>query len=75
MSRKQELNERAVRDATQRASAIIANDTRIIVRGHSTSAFLVSYRAAMRDARKAFNSHRRYSLRCIALIEWLRPLR
>ena len=65
MSRKQELNERANRVGL--ASMWPTSDI--------AAAFEAGYRAAMRDARRAYNSHRRYFLRCIALVEWLRPLR
>ena len=65
MSRKQELNERANRVGI--ASMGPTSDI--------AAAFEQGYRTALRDARRAYNSHRRYSLRCIALVEWLRPLR
>lgn len=75
MSRKKQLNERSARIGAAAAGRHMSTEARIISRREATSAFEAGYRAAMRDARKAYNSHRRYSLRCIALVEWLRPLR
>ena len=69
MSRKQELCKRAgiVAESRMRLDTDFVSDYMFC--------FEEGYRQAMRDARRAYNSHRTYSLRCIALVEWLRPLR
>jgi hypothetical protein len=74
MSRKQVLSDRALKVGKARKEDWLHNEHADLVSDFA-AAYEQGYRAAMRDARRAFNSHCRYSLRCIALIEWLRPLR
>ena len=60
MSRKQELNERAARSAIPQATGFNDTSVQMIVRRVSADSFLAGYRAALCDARRAYNSHRRY---------------
>lgn len=74
MSRKQELNKRANRVGEARKEEWLNDDTSHLptIFAHT---FEQGYRAAMRDARKAYHSKRIISERCDALIAWLRPLK